>query len=358
MASRSISSLLFNSSFRSTRTISPSVLRPYPRLPRTSQPAAYRLAHAIPRPSSRTPPEPPSSFSSENKSRKLLEPHYELTFTCVPCSERSTHTISKQGYHKGSVLITCPSCRNRHIISDHLNIFGNRKITVEDLMREKGQLVKRGTLGEDGDVEFWEDGTVTERGARSAAVRDELDALSKEQEATTAQEARDPSSQSTDPAGSASAPLRNVGARPSISNAQHTNHVPSTRRQYSTSENPENPENSEDPPIPSSDHGDIHSDNTSHQGPSEGQASVHPVEEDKSSTKLQPPYLQPRNLEKMPVRNDNELLPQNRLKTDDDSFSGVRYYSFNPKRFRKIIPLKNRSIASPMEVPTVRRVFN
>lgn len=30
-------------------------------------------------------------------------------------------------------------------------------------MRERGELVKKGTLSEDGDVEFWEDGTVTER---------------------------------------------------------------------------------------------------------------------------------------------------------------------------------------------------
>jgi mitochondrial protein import protein ZIM17 len=35
-------------------------------------------------------------------------------------------------------------------------------MTIEDLMREKGQLVK-GTLSEDGDLEFWEDGTTTSR---------------------------------------------------------------------------------------------------------------------------------------------------------------------------------------------------
>ncbi|KAF4629969.1 hypothetical protein G7Y89_g8173 [Cudoniella acicularis] len=92
------------------------------------------------------------------------KPEYQITFTCTPCSTRSTHTISKQGYHKGSVLITCPECRNRHIISDHLNIFGDRNITIEDLMRERGQLVKKGTLSEDGDVEFWQDGTTTRRG--------------------------------------------------------------------------------------------------------------------------------------------------------------------------------------------------
>ncbi len=33
-------------------------------------------------------------------------------------------------------------------------------------MREKGDLVKKGTLGVDGDVEFWEDGTTTPRSAQ------------------------------------------------------------------------------------------------------------------------------------------------------------------------------------------------
>ena len=116
-------------------------------------------------------------------------PAYELTFTCKPCKQRSTHTVSKQGYHKGTVLITCPQCSNRHLISDHLKvgsfskasaclirsierlevvvadrvqIFRDQSTTLEDLMRQKGQLVKRGILGEKGDVEFWEDGTQTE----------------------------------------------------------------------------------------------------------------------------------------------------------------------------------------------------
>jgi protein import protein ZIM17 len=61
------------------------------------------------------------------------------------------------------VLIACPGCRNRHVIADHLKIFHDKSVTVEDLMRERGQLVKKGTLGEDGDVEFWDDGSVTVR---------------------------------------------------------------------------------------------------------------------------------------------------------------------------------------------------
>ncbi|KAF6842637.1 DNL zinc finger [Colletotrichum musicola] len=118
---------------------------------------AARFAHSIPKPK--------SALEAEAKSaqqlRRETEPHYLLDFTCVPCDTRSRHKVSKQGYHHGSVLITCPSCRNRHVISDHLGIFGDRKITVEDLMREKGRLVKKGALGEDGDIEFYPEETST-----------------------------------------------------------------------------------------------------------------------------------------------------------------------------------------------------
>lgn len=50
------------------------------------------------------------------------EPIYQLTFTCRVCKERSSHTVSKQGYHKGTVLITCSGCKGRHLISDHLRV--------------------------------------------------------------------------------------------------------------------------------------------------------------------------------------------------------------------------------------------
>lgn len=35
-------------------------------------------------------------------------------------------------------------------------------------MREHGQIVKKGTLSEDGDVEFWADGSVTQREKKTA----------------------------------------------------------------------------------------------------------------------------------------------------------------------------------------------
>ena len=61
-------------------------------------------------------------YSRDTEITPEKAPAYELTFTCKPCKHRSTHSITKQGYHKGTVLITCPECSNRHLISDHLKV--------------------------------------------------------------------------------------------------------------------------------------------------------------------------------------------------------------------------------------------
>lgn len=84
-------------------------------------------------------------------------PTYQLTFTCKPCTHRSTHAITKLSYHTGAVLIQCPSCKNRHVISDHLRIFSDKKQTIEDILKKKGEFVKRGTVNGEGDMEFWKD---------------------------------------------------------------------------------------------------------------------------------------------------------------------------------------------------------
>lgn len=135
-----------------------------------------RQQHTIPRP---RPPQPATTTTTTTQTDQPSSPpqprdEYELTFTCTPCTRRSTHRISKHGYHRGSVLVTCPGCRNRHVISDHLGIFGSDRPggwTIEDLLRERGEGVKRGRLqpaaasGEvaEEDLEFWDDGTVTTR---------------------------------------------------------------------------------------------------------------------------------------------------------------------------------------------------
>ncbi|KAI1186521.1 DNL zinc finger-domain-containing protein [Nemania serpens] len=223
VASRPLATVL-----RTTKTLSPPLLR-------TLQPIGHRFAHVIPKPTSTRPARDAASSSADatpTPTRKQLEPHYQLTFTCVPCGERSGHVVSKQGYHRGSVLITCPSCRNRHVISDNLNIFGDRQITVEDLLREKGQLVKRGTLGEDGDIEFWED-TPSEPANAGEASAASVEPREDEHDAAALRETRDPSSQAADPAPhSASILPGSASTRPSVHPVSHQRPAPSTRRQF------------------------------------------------------------------------------------------------------------------------------
>ncbi|KAL2161652.1 hypothetical protein VTH06DRAFT_8214 [Thermothelomyces fergusii] len=112
------------------------------------------------------PPPPPPAAASQQGRDIRQQPHYELTFTCRPCGTRSRHRVSKQGYHHGTVLIACPGCKSRHVISDHLRIFGDAAVTVEDILRQRGESVRKGALGGGGDggaLEFWDDGTVTPR---------------------------------------------------------------------------------------------------------------------------------------------------------------------------------------------------
>ena len=121
---------------------------------------------------SKTPSQDETALTSEEiAARKAQEPAYEITFTCRKCLERSSHRITKQAYHFGTTLITCPGCKNRHLISDHLKIFSDKSITLEDILREKGQFLKKGRLGEDGDVEFYDE-TTNEIGQMLAQQRD------------------------------------------------------------------------------------------------------------------------------------------------------------------------------------------
>lgn len=105
--------------------------------------------------------------------RRPNEPVYELYFTCKVCKHRSGHSISKQGYHFGTVLVQCPGCDNRHLISDHLKIFSDKTVTLEDLIKEKGESIKLGTVDAKGDVEFWDEqkAEAREQSTRDNALR-------------------------------------------------------------------------------------------------------------------------------------------------------------------------------------------
>ena len=68
----------------------------------------------------------PSGIPDPTPSARPDEPAYALAFTCKPreyeCGHRAWHRVSKQGYHHGTVLIKCPGCGGRHLISDHLKV--------------------------------------------------------------------------------------------------------------------------------------------------------------------------------------------------------------------------------------------
>lgn len=70
----------------------------------------------------------PVTDSVKAEEPKAEAPAYEMTFTCKKCETRSTHRVSKQGYHNGTVLITCPGCKNKHLISDHLKVCWNTSV--------------------------------------------------------------------------------------------------------------------------------------------------------------------------------------------------------------------------------------
>ncbi|DAA76225.1 TPA_exp: putative Mitochondrial import protein Zim17 [Trichophyton benhamiae CBS 112371] len=42
---------------------------------------------------------------------------------------------------------------NRHVISDHLKIFSDAPVTLEDLLAQKGLKITKGTM--EGDMEWW-----------------------------------------------------------------------------------------------------------------------------------------------------------------------------------------------------------
>lgn len=106
---------------------------------------------------------PPATTSSSNSVMETLEPRLSITFTCTvaDCGERSTHQFTKRAYERGLVLVECPGCKNRHLIADHLGWFKddteNGKLrTVEDILRAKGEKVRRGRLDAGGVIEYTE----------------------------------------------------------------------------------------------------------------------------------------------------------------------------------------------------------
>ncbi len=77
------------------------------------------------------------------ENQQKYDESYLIAFTCKKCGNRASHYISKQSYHSGTVLIQCPGCKVRHLISDHLKIFSDSRITIEDILKSKGESIEK-----------------------------------------------------------------------------------------------------------------------------------------------------------------------------------------------------------------------
>lgn len=72
----------------------------------------------------------------------------QLSFTCKVCNHRNTKLMSHLAYTKGVVIVRCDGCDNNHLIADNLKWFTDMdgKRNIEDIMREKGETVRRMNL--------------------------------------------------------------------------------------------------------------------------------------------------------------------------------------------------------------------
>ena len=64
-------------------------------------------------------------------------------FTCNVCKHRSVKRFTRHSYTKGVVMVQCGGCGNKHLLADHLGWFEDSHKTIEDILREKGEEVKR-----------------------------------------------------------------------------------------------------------------------------------------------------------------------------------------------------------------------
>lgn len=76
-----------------------------------------------------------------------LEKKMQMIYTCKVCSTRNSQTISKLAYTKGVVIVKCSGCQNNHLVADNLKWFRDNKVNIEDILREKGEEVRKVSLG-------------------------------------------------------------------------------------------------------------------------------------------------------------------------------------------------------------------
>eukprot|EP00920_Eleutheroschizon_duboscqi_P017624 GHVT01042050.1.p1 GENE.GHVT01042050.1~~GHVT01042050.1.p1 ORF type:complete len:377 (+),score=68.82 GHVT01042050.1:482-1612(+) len=92
----------------------------------------------LPPPTSSLTPEPQTSDTPPTLPN--LPGQYLMVFTCGKCNHRTSKRFSKHAYHRGVVIVQCPSCESRHLVADRLRWFGDDPMGLEEIMKEKGNL--------------------------------------------------------------------------------------------------------------------------------------------------------------------------------------------------------------------------
>lgn len=78
-----------------------------------------------------------------------LQKKMQMIYTCKVCKTRNSQTISSQAYTQGVVIVRCSGCNNNHLVADNLGWFRDKKTNIEDILKEKGETVKRVSIGDE-----------------------------------------------------------------------------------------------------------------------------------------------------------------------------------------------------------------
>lgn len=123
-----------------------------------SRPRSRPLVCSAPPPSSAPPPEDVPALPADTTGRSpsgesanvgfVGAPRLGISFTCDlnGCGTRVSKMIRRSSYEKGTVLIMCPQCKVKHIISDNLGWYSDpaKELTnIEKIAESKGEKVVR-----------------------------------------------------------------------------------------------------------------------------------------------------------------------------------------------------------------------